>query len=228
MSCSDSLQSTESLPGESKEVCIVGPNKLQNSLMASALEPSVGAECFVSETFDGSAEYEGNRAGTKRLVLWDRFGKNAQECLSEYEVNAHQMSSADFLAFFNLSRGLEIEERVIPRGVNGFFYTQDSLELIARGITAIFKGQIWVSRKILAQCIGKRDDEKSTGDKTPSLLTAREKEILAMVASGLSNTKIAERLFVSPHTVKTHLYNIFKKINVPNRLQATFWFMKNC
>jgi DNA helicase IV len=93
---------TDPLPCERKEVCILGPNKLQNSLMASVLEPTLGAKGFVTRNLNDSLKNEIDIAGTKRLVLWDRFSKNAQECLSEYEANAHQISSADFLAFFNL------------------------------------------------------------------------------------------------------------------------------
>lgn len=51
-------------------------------------------------------------------------------------------------------------------------------------------------------------------------LTSREKEILALVAKGLSNKDISEKLFVSELTVKTHLKNIFKKLNVSSRTQA--------
>ena len=61
----------------------------------------------------------------------------------------------------------------------------------------------------------------------PILLTPREIEILGMIALGASNTEIAEKLFISPNTVKTHIYNLFKKINVTNRLQAAFWAAKN-
>jgi ATP/maltotriose-dependent transcriptional regulator MalT len=41
--------------------------------------------------------------------------------------------------------------------------------------------------------------------------------------TGASNTEIADSLFVSEHTVKSHLYNVFKKLNVKNRLQAVSW-----
>ena len=52
-------------------------------------------------------------------------------------------------------------------------------------------------------------------------------EVLALVSSGARNDEIADRLFISPHTVKTHLYKIYKKIGVPNRLQAALWASKN-
>jgi DNA-binding CsgD family transcriptional regulator len=48
-----------------------------------------------------------------------------------------------------------------------------------------------------------------------------------MVVSGATNEEIAARICISPHTVKTHIYNIFKKIKVPNRLQAALWAAKN-
>jgi ATP/maltotriose-dependent transcriptional regulator MalT len=41
--------------------------------------------------------------------------------------------------------------------------------------------------------------------------------------TGASNTEIADTLFVSEHTIKSHLYNVFKKLNVKNRLQAVSW-----
>jgi LuxR family transcriptional regulator of csgAB operon len=60
-----------------------------------------------------------------------------------------------------------------------------------------------------------------------STLTPREIEIVSMIAAGAANAHIADKLCISSHTVKTHIYNIFKKINVPNRLQAALWAAKN-
>jgi DNA-binding CsgD family transcriptional regulator len=59
-----------------------------------------------------------------------------------------------------------------------------------------------------------------------TILTPREIEIVSMIATGAANAYIAKKLCISPHTVKTHLYNIFKKIKVPNRLQAALWVVK--
>jgi LuxR family transcriptional regulator of csgAB operon len=58
-------------------------------------------------------------------------------------------------------------------------------------------------------------------------LSSREMEILALISIGASNEEISEKLYISPHTVKTHLYHIFKKIKVPSRLQAALWAAKN-
>jgi len=60
-----------------------------------------------------------------------------------------------------------------------------------------------------------------------TVLTRREMEILTVLASGAKNAEIASKLYISSHTVKTHLYAIYKKINVSNRLQAVLWAGEN-
>ena len=91
----------------------------------------------------------------------------------------------------------------------------------------MFNGEIWLSRKIMTDYILKGGNYDFSSKGNESILTPREIEIVSMIATGAANSYIAEKLCISCNTVKTHLYHIFKKINVPNRLQAALWAAKN-
>ncbi len=101
------------------------------------------------------------------------------------------------------------------------------MEQFPKGVRAIFNGELWVSREIMTKCILEAKIHSNSSNKDLSILTRREIEILSMLAIGATNEEIADKLFISPNTVKTHIYNIFKKIRVPNRLQAALWAAKN-
>ena len=64
-------------------------------------------------------------------------------------------------------------------------------------------------------------------DRKKPHLTRREKEILASLASGASNEHIADEFLIIQHTVRTHLYRVFRKIDVTNRTQASLWVARN-
>ena len=79
----------------------------------------------------------------------------------------------------------------------------------------------------MTSCILENEGKDSPSETGSSGLSRREAEILAHVAVGFNNQEIADKLSISPNTVNTHLHNVYKKINVPNRLQAIFWAAKN-
>lgn len=75
------------------------------------------------------------------------------------------------------------------------------------------------------------EPQKLQEDKRVSLLnclTLREKEVLTLVSQGLSNKEIARVLFMSKHTVRNHLSNIFGKLDVRNRTSATALALSGC
>ena len=74
--------------------------------------------------------------------------------------------------------------------------------------------------------MGKRSSTHPSLDPAASRLTAREKQVLSCIASGYSSKEIAGDLEISVQTVKTHIYNIYKKINVADRVQASLWASK--
>ena len=82
---------------------------------------------------------------------------------------------------------------------------------------AELKAELELSRaRALLQSLSKPEGSKAEG----AGLTGRELEVLRLVASGLSNPEIAEKLFVSEHTVHRHLANIFSKLSVSSRAAA--------
>ena len=116
---------------------------------------------------------------------------------------------------------------LVKKGVRGIFYNSDPLPNLAKGVPAILNGELWYSRKDLMKCLLDSNDDNEFALERRGLLTSREKEILILIASGISNIQIADKLNISRNTVKTHLYNIYNKIKVPNRLQAALWAAKH-
>ncbi len=124
-------------------------------------------------------------------------------------------------------RGLRIEEELVIRGVKGIFYANDHPGNLDKGIRALLKGEIWISREILSKFIPEIENAKVLSGNETSVLSGREIEIVNLVARGAMNMEIGEKLYISRHTVKTHLYNIYKKIKVTNRLEAALWAKEN-
>lgn len=111
--------------------------------------------------------------------------------------------------------------------LKGVFYRNESLDVICKGIGALLDGDLWMSRDLMARLILFYRKYQNNAFRPACGLTNREMEIIALLSAGSSNQQIAEKLFVSEHTVKSHLYNIFRKINVHNRIQALNWIHQN-
>jgi DNA-binding NarL/FixJ family response regulator len=155
------------------------------------------------------------------LILIDYPQKDVEKLLNNLEKNG------TLTALFNVEPGRGVEEKAIVLGIRGIFYEHDSLDQFRKGVNAIFNGELWISRDVMARALSIRKDRSNIRGMDISILTQREREILSIVVGGATNEEIANKLYISPHTVKTHIYNIFKKINVPNRLQAALWVSRN-
>ncbi|QJQ95598.1 MULTISPECIES: LuxR C-terminal-related transcriptional regulator [Halomonadaceae] len=131
------------------------------------------------------------------------------------------------LAAFNLRDEDHATEVLASLHLQGVFYRSDSLELICKGITTLLDGDLWMSRSLMTRMIDFYRRQQLNAFRPVCGLTQREIEIIGLLGSGASNTEIADKLFVSEHTVKSHLYNIFRKINVHNRIQAMNWARDN-
>ena len=222
---SGKLNSSDASPGN--VVYIVGPGKLQNEAIASCLERESGDQCFVLGDINHIPPDDPKDSSLQRLVLLDCQGKDKKRLLAELRPYLSQRGFANHIALFNVSRDQGIEQSCVPEGIRGFFYEEDQLEIFLKGVKAVRDGDWWLSRDVMIKCILEGTDEDISSRGGSEILTRRQTEVLAQVAVGASNDEIAEKLCVSPHTVKTHLYNVFKKIKVTNRLQAALWAAKH-
>jgi len=127
------------------------------------------------------------------------------------------------------------EDAIIPAlraGARGYLTKDASAEQIETAIRAVHAGQTHldpaVQERLVAAVISRPPSPDPAdlagpgpgGRKPPDGLTIREAEVLSLLASGLSNTEIAQRLYLSHATVKTHINRIFAKTGVRDRAQA--------
>ncbi len=130
----------------------------------------------------------------------------------------------------NLGHDLETEELASWPNVKGIFGPKDTVDKVCQGLKAIVKGDNWLPRRLLEQLITyyKVREKSPTADLSLDVeLTRREVQVLKELKEGGSNMEIADSLFISEHTIKSHLYNIFRKLEVKNRAQASNWAKKN-
>ena len=112
-------------------------------------------------------------------------------------------------------------------GACGYLLKDATIEEIAAGVRAAAAGQSFVSPRVghhvLERLRGHAGVDGSSGD-TP--LSERELDILRLVAEGCDNDEIAERLFLSPRTVKNHVSSILAKLEMDNRVQAAVYAVR--
>ena len=104
-------------------------------------------------------------------------------------------------------------------GVRGVVLKEMAPELLIQCVSKVHAGERWTDDGYLACTLDKAAREKPLSHKMLASLTPREVEMIWMVTAGLRNKEIAEKLFISEGTVKIHLHNIYRKLNLDGRLQ---------
>jgi len=108
----------------------------------------------------------------------------------------------------------------IKAGAKGYILKDAELDELIRSIHHIARGGVIVSPSMASKLLTEFKKVDAIKDSADSDLSERETEVLNLVAKGASNKEIAAELFISEHTVKTHLHNIMRKLRVANRSQV--------
>ena len=206
-------------------VHIVGKNMLQNELLLRFLKKNTQSTGKCSQNLKAAAKVNNHKLGVSQFLIFDCSGVDMENLWPEINSWKQSISNHCFFTLCNVDPKQKIEETAVDEGIQGIFYKHDPPSVIPKGIYAILNGDLWYSRKVLGRSLmGKKSLKKiKKEDLSVEQLSAREREILALIASGCSNKDISDKLRISANTVRTHTYNIYKKLNVNNRLQATLW-----
>ncbi len=118
--------------------------------------------------------------------------------------------------------------KTIKLGANGYMLKDSSANSLIEGIRRVAKGENYIQSSV-ADLVSASSDHTSVDKSIEQInsLTNREYEVLILIAEGLNNKDIAERLYISEKTVKNHVSNIFKKLDLNDRVQAAIFAYKN-
>ncbi len=156
------------------------------------------------------------------LGLPDGHGTEIIEKIRAYESNA-------LILVISAWSTQESLFSAIKAGATGYVLKERDDAEVLLSIRSILRGGApidpFIAREILKQIAvletePQTEAETSSNDADQGLLTIREKEILGLVAQGLSNREIAEKLFVSRYTVESHIKHIYRKLSVTKRTKA--------
>jgi DNA-binding NarL/FixJ family response regulator len=132
-------------------------------------------------------------------------GLDATKVLSEKLPDVSVLIFTAYSERSLLSRGLE-------SGAKGYILKEAPHETLVRAIDKVAKGESFIDPALMPAFLSGKDREE--------MLTGREREILQLLADGMSNADVAQRLFISQETVKSHVRHILAKLEADTRTHA--------
>ena len=194
------------------------------------------------------------REGLKQLVeLEDDIivvaqagnGSEAIEKIIEYkpdvvllDINMPEMNGLEVLAYLNdndikanvliltIHNEVEYLYKAVEIGVKGYVLKDSESDVLIRAIRSVYEGESYIQPN-MASLLFKKMNNEDVSNVANTKLTKREVEVLKLITEGMLNKEIAHKLCISEKTVKNHVSNIFKKIEVSDRTQAAVFAIKN-
>lgn len=120
--------------------------------------------------------------------------------------------------------------KAFQSGAMGYLAKESAADLLLEGIEYVLKGHYFmdtaVSHKVVNKLIGLPEKQIAVAGTGYDLLTAREQEVMVLLAEGLSTSQVADKLFISPKTADNHRSNIMRKLEVHSIMELTRYAAK--
>jgi DNA-binding NarL/FixJ family response regulator len=125
-------------------------------------------------------------------------------------------------------RDSETHIRAVRQGAMGLVLKDKADETLINAIERVHDGEVWLTRTMIGSVLSERLNTAGDNRLNPeadkiATLTAREREVIELLAEGIKNKQIADRLFISETTVRHHLTSIFNKLGVSSRFELVIY-----
>jgi DNA-binding NarL/FixJ family response regulator len=147
---------------------------------------------------------------------------NGLETLKHIRINNFDIK----VLILTIHNEIDYLMKAVDIGCDGYVLKDSDSNLLRKAIYTVYEGEKFVQPSLTPMLNASLASRANIDDKLNEL-TRREIEVLKLIAEGLFNKEIASRLEISERTVKNHVSNIFKKIEVSDRTQAAVFAIKN-
>ena len=204
-----------------------------HSLMRKGLQQILELEDdirVIAQAKDGKEAVEKALLTKPDVILMDinMPNKNGLEAIKELK----EKGSTSRIIVLTIHEDREYLRKSMKAGASGYIMKDAESDHLIEAIRVVYNGEKYIQPNIAYSInnLEKDNDDISTRDIIKELeqdnLTQREIEVLLLIAEGKNNREIADELFISDKTVKNHVSNIFKKIDVSDRTQAAVYVFK--
>jgi len=203
-------------------VYVWGKNILFNRLLAAELTRITETSVRIIHRINLPL-HESLASAEKHLLFCDCWQSDVHVVCNELVRLSRDVVGEIRFVLVNVHDVESLPEDLSRLNVDGVFYEKDGLDVLHKGVHTLLAGELWLSRQLMTRTLLSARKSMTGQADACTILTNREKEILKHIAAGHSNNDIAEALCISANTVKTHVSNIYSKIDVPNRVHAILW-----
>lgn len=150
-------------------------------------------------------------------------GMNGLQTLRELKKRGNAIK----IVILTIHEEREYLMETMQMGAAGYILKDSDSASLYKAIRSVAAGEPYIQHKLAESLIQEMENPKLGRVKMENSLSARESEVLELIAEGLNNKEIGEKLLISEKTVKNHISSIFRKLNIYDRTQAAIYVYKH-
>ncbi len=181
----------------------------------------------ISQASNGEEAVKFTREYKPDVILMDinMPGMNGLQAIEELKKD----EDGHRIVVLTIHQDREYLFKTLQLGAEGYVLKDAESSVLIEAIRTVANGNTYVQPNMTSELVKEfsRISTHTKGKEEENILTSREVEVIELIAEGLINKEIAKKLYISEKTVKNHVSNIFKKLNVSDRTQAAIYAFKH-